>query len=160
MASHSSTYKKKINRVTADSFPVYALEIDHEDLAVPIRVVNNHEDLTIEGNLYIAFNFRINPPDDTEDGLPKAQLEMDNVGSLVMGWLETAQGGYGATCRIMEVYPETAHTTIEWEMTMNLQNVSATPLLIQGDLGFEDILNVPGIGYSYVPHLAPGLFTN
>ena len=48
--------------------------------------------------------------------------------------------------------------TVEWEITMDLNNLSMTMLEVTGELSFDDLLNKPGVTLVYRPNVAPGLF--
>jgi hypothetical protein len=48
--------------------------------------------------------------------------------------------------------------TVEWEITMDLSNLSITMLEVTGELSFDDLLNKPGVALMYRPSVAPGLF--
>ena len=153
----SATYKKKVNSTGADESPLFALEITHPDLVTPIRIVNDNQDLPHLGDTFVAMAFRIVLPNDDDQGLPRAQLAVDNIGREMMQWLEASEGGAGAQCRIMQIL-RSIPDVVEWEMTLDLSNVRATMLEITSTLGFDDLLNRPGVTLTYRPDTAPGLF--
>jgi len=155
--TYSQTYQRTINAVSAAQSPLLALEITHEDLAQPIRVVNDVEDLVSNGETFVAMAFRAELPSDLEEGQARARLVVDNVGKEMVGWLEASNGGRGARCRIMQLL-RSDPDTIEWEISMDLSNLVVSPLTVSGTLSFEDLLNRPGIPMLYRPEAAPGLF--
>lgn len=110
-----------------------------------------------EGNQFRAFAFRAALPDEQDQQLPRAKLAVDNVGRELMQWLESSGGGEGAQCRMMQAL-RSDPGTIEWDITLDLTNLKATMAEVTGDLGFEDLLNRPGIPFTYRPDTAPGLF--
>jgi len=154
---YSSTLKEQLNSTSATETPLLLLEIDHPDLAAPVRVVNDNQDLVHLGNTFTAMAFRATLPDDREEGMPRARLAIDNVGKELVAWLEASGGGQGATVRMMQVL-RSAPDTIEWEVTMDLSNLSMTALEVSGVLSFDDLLNRPGVTLTYRPETAPGLF--
>jgi len=154
--SLSASAKRKMN-ATGGEAPVLLLEIDHPDLPGPVRVVKDNEDLTSTGNLFVAMAFDITPPDDLSTGLPRATLRVDNIGRELTQWLNVSGGGKGATARMMYVMRD-APDLIEWETTLELSNVTQTPASVDGQLGYTDILNLPGTVQTYRPETAPGLF--
>ena len=158
MPRHYSTHFHRIvNSTDADESPLLLLEIHHPDLLSPIRIVNDRQDITHQNNLFIALAFRATLPDDKQEGLPRAALAIDNVGKELVGWLEVANGGKGATCRIVQVMRSDADH-IEFEITLNLTNIVITPYEVRGELTYEDLLNKPGIAIEYRPNNTPGLF--
>ena len=148
---------KKINSVSNDEMPLLMLEIEHVDLPAPVRVVNDNLDVTFETNVYQALAFRASLPDDVPQKLPRARLAVDNVGKDLVSWLELSDGGQGATCRMIQIM-RSDPSTIEWEITMDLSNLSMTMLEVAGELSFDDLLNKPGVSLMYRPSTAPGLF--
>lgn len=154
--TYSSHFLESIGNTSGEA-PVYLLEIEHADLATPIRVVNDTQDLVSNGDTYIAFAFRVTLPDDLEGQLPRARLSIDNVGRELVQWLDSSGGGQGATVRIMQVMRDDPDT-IEFEITLDLVNVSQNVIEVSGELGFEDTLNLSGVPIRYSPDVAPGLF--
>lgn len=152
----STNLHQELNRLSAEA-PLTLLEIDHADLTTPVRVVQDNQDLVHQSNTFTALAFRITMPNDPEEGLPRAKLALDNVGKELITWLEASNGGQGASCRIMQVR-RAAPDVVEWEITMDLDNVSITMLEVSGSLGFDDVLNLPGLPFTYRPDTAPGLF--
>lgn len=155
--NYSAGFKEVLNDTGATEVPLLLLEITHADLASPIRVVNDNQNLTSNGNLFVAIAFRATLPDDLDEGMPRAQLAVDNVGKDLVAWLEASNGGQGAQVRMMQVL-RSAPNTIEWEMTLDLNNISMDMLEVRGTLTFEDILNQPAVPLTYRPDVAPGLF--
>ena len=159
---YSRSFIETVSRTSAAELPRVLLEITHSALTVPIRVVNDNQDLVSNGDTFIALGFDIVLPDETDRQLPRATIEVDNVGkgpdgNSLADWLEQSTGGQGAQIRIMQVL-RSAPDTIEWDITLDLSNVRLKFLKVTGDLGFEDILNRPGIPLTFRPETAPGLF--
>lgn len=157
MPGYSSTANKVINAVSAPEEPQILLEIDHADLPSPIRVVNYSETITHLGNDFVPLAYQITPPGDFSQGLPRARLSVDNVGRDLTDWIEASNGARGASARLISVLPS-APNTVEWEITLALENVSMDFAQVAGDLAFKDVLNLPGVAISYTPATAPGLY--
>lgn len=153
----STGFHQTINSVSADEFPLILLQLDHDDLAAPIRVVNDREDFLHQGNTYQKFAFKFSFPTDPENGLPEAQLEMDNVGREVMDWVEGADWNKLTTVNIRQVR-KSDPDTVEYEVTMNLNDIKANQYTVSGRLGFEELLNAPALRVKYTPQTAVGLF--
>lgn len=154
--NYSSSFKEKINSTSGEA-PLTLLEITHVDLALPVRVCNDAQDLTSNGNVFTALSFRIAMPDDLHNQLPRARLAIDNVGRELTQWLDASKGGRGAQVRVMHVM-RGAPNTIEFDITMDLMNVRQGPLEITGELGFDNTLNIAALPITYRPDNAPGLF--
>ena len=155
--AYSAEYKSTLAATSAPESPLILLEITHDDLPSPVRVINDTQDITSNGNEYIACAFRCNLPDDFENQLPKATLSVDNVGKELMYWIETSAGGYGAKAHFMQVM-RSRPNQIEWEMSINLSNVKATANEVTADLSFDNIFTRPAISMRYDPFSAPGIF--
>jgi hypothetical protein len=156
MRDYSSSARRKINATSGEA-PVVLLEITHPDLEAPIRVAQDNQDLLHQGNLFVAFAFEIDLPDDQDKQTPRASIAMDNVGRELTQWLEASDGGDGAQVRVMQVM-RSDPDVVEWEVTLDLSNVSMDVRRVTGDLSFEDLLNRPGVLLRYDPQTAPGLF--
>ncbi len=141
---------------TSGEAPVTLLEITHADLAQPVRVCDDNQNIVSNGNTFIALAFRCSLPDDF-DSNPRARVSLDNVGRELVSWLEVSGGGRGAKVRIMQVM-RSVPNTIEWETTCDLRNVQVTNPEVSGDLGYEDLLSRPAVPLVFRPETAPGLF--
>lgn len=154
---YSAKYKSTLAEVNATESPLILVEINHDDLVDPIRVVNDMQDVTSNGNLYIAYPFNCTLPDDYENQLPKAKIVIDNVGRELMYWIETSGGGQDSTCTFKQILRSNPDL-VEWEVTMSLFNVQVTMQSVSAELGFENLFNKPAISRRYQPSTAPGLF--
>jgi hypothetical protein len=153
----SPATQAELNALVAGAKEVLILiEITQEALAVPIRVVNDTADITSNGDEFIAFPFRINLPADQEQS-SRATVEIDNVTGELMRWLELSRGAPGAKMKIMVVSRATPDT-IEAEFLMDLQNLSADRYTVSGQLAYKDIVNQPGVPFSYTHFNTPALF--
>src|SRR5690606_12719183 len=120
--AYSSRYREKLDATAGREPPLLLREITHPDLAAPIRIANAPQDLVSQGNLFAAFAFRATLPDDLDQGLPRAQLAVDNIGRELTHWLEDSAGGADASVRLMQVL-RSDPDTIEWEVRLTLKNV-------------------------------------
>jgi len=155
--NYSANFKSTLAEVNAPEAPLILLEIDHEALSAPIYVVNDTDEVVSNGNTYIAFPFRCVLPDDFESQIPKARLAIVNIGRELMYWIETTSGGQGSTCTFKQILRSNPNL-VEWEITMNLYNVSVTMQEITAELGFENLFSKPAISRQYRPDTASGLF--
>lgn len=155
--NYTPQYKSTLSRVSGEEAPLFLLEINHPSLDVPVRVINDTQDLVSNGNTYIACPFRCVLPDDFEGQLPKARLAVDNVGRDLMHWVETSGGGAGSTVNLTQVM-RSRPDTIEWSISMNLYNVQATMQEITAELGYENLFAKPAIKMQYRPDNSPGVF--
>jgi len=156
MRDYSRTLVERVSRTAGDA-PLTLLEITHADLTAPVRVVNDTQDCTSGGHLYVGVPFSLTMPDDADGQLPRARLAVDNVGRELVGWIDASAGAHGAQCRIMQVLRDDPDT-VEWEITMNLGGVSIDTASVGAALGFDDLLAVPAMALRYDQSTAPGVF--
>jgi hypothetical protein len=154
--NYSAGFKEE-TAATSGEEPVYLLEITHPQLAVPVRVVRDTQDLVSNGNTFIALSFDIQLPDDVQSQLPRATLRLDNVGRELTQWIEGSNGGKGAKVRLMQVLRSTPNV-LEYDATLDLLDVRQNVSFIYGELGYEDTLNLPALAETYRPDNTPGVF--
>ena len=154
---YSDAYKSTLAEVSASEAPLILIEINHPQLVQPVRVVNDMQDVTSNGELYVGYPFNCVLPDDYENQLPKARIVIDNIGRDLMYWIETTGGGQGSTCTFKQILRSNPDL-VEWEITMSLFNVQVTMQSVSAELGFENLFNKPAITRRYRPDTAPGIF--
>ena len=86
-------------------------------------------------------------------GLDRLRSRLDVIG--VIEGLST--GRQGAQVTVMQV-TRSDPDTIEFSITLDLLAVVQTPFTVQGQLGYDDALNLAGLPITYRPDIAPGLF--
>jgi hypothetical protein len=131
------------------------LTISHADLATPIRVVNNNEDIVSRGLTFQAFPFEIVLPNEDPDQPPKAYLRIDNVDRSVIA----AVRGISSTPSVtIEVILASAPNNVEIGYSgFSLRNVTFDVAQIEAELLFESIFGEP-ITASMTPSRFPGMF--
>jgi hypothetical protein len=154
--TYTANFKEKTGSLSGTE-PLYLLTIAHPQLAVPIRIVSDTQDITSNGNNFIAMAFRVSLPDNFSQQMPRARIAIDNIGRELTQWLEASNGGAGATVQIQQVMRD-APNVIEADFTLDLINVSQNMMEVSGELGYEDTLNRPGMVATYRPENCPGVF--
>ena len=150
-------YARTIRESAPERRLLTALEIRHPAVAQPVRVVNDIEDRTIEGNRYVALRFDARLADDVEGQAPQAELAIDNVGRDLTQWVEAAGGGAGATVRVLQVL-DIDDPPVEWELTMDLAGVQVDAERVTARLGFDPLLGRAAVSLRHDPQTSPGLF--
>ena len=127
----------------------------------PLRICNNTQNLTFGGNVYSAFPFKFDPPDQKTDGsIANARLTICAVDQQIAGILR--QTDTPPTVRAIATFwsDETGSVQFEeiasWPLT--LRNVSGDSMTIQGELVYEDRLDNQVPAGEFRPSLFPGLF--
>lgn len=151
----SNTALGSINAQETAEVWLVLVTIEAANLATPIRVVNNNEDVTSRGNLYQAFPFDIILPGQDPDGVPRAVLRFDNVDRTAIAAI---RGVTSAPTVTLEVILASAPNTVEISFGgMQLRNVSYDATSVEGELHVEPLLNEP-ITLNMTPSRFPGLF--
>lgn len=152
----SATLKSAAFAQRTDKVFLVLIEIDHDDLSTPIRVVNNTENITSNGNVYQAYPFEINMLSDLKDELPKVTLTIDNVDRQIVQAVRTVSSAPDVTLSV--VLADAPNTIEAGPFAMSLKNASYDAFVVSGELGAEDILNEPYPEGTFNPVDFPGLF--
>jgi len=144
-------------QVSAPEHPVVLVEFQHPQLVTPIRIANSNEDVVSNGDTYIACPINVVIPDDFENELPRARLEIDNVGRAVVRWIEQTNGGQNTTV-FLRIVQKSNPDVIEYEICTDFRNITVTPTKISGTLGYEDVLNKVSVPILYTRERFPGLY--
>jgi len=156
MRSTSLNFRRAAYAQRTDEVILLLLTITHPDMEMPIRVVNDLQSIMSRGNKFIAFPFEINLPEETSEQLSKVTLRIDNVDRLIVYSLRTLSSAPEVT---LEAILATSPDIVEaGPFNMTLRDVKYDALVVEGTLYFEDLLNEPYPGDSFVPAHFPGLF--
>jgi len=148
--------RQAVNAQETNEVFLLLLTLDHEDLAEPIRVVNNTEDVTSRGMTFVAYPFEIALPDEDPESVARVSLRIDNVDREIVRNLRAIQAPLSVA---LEVVMASSPDTVEaGPFNMTLVAAEYDALTVTGELAFEDVLNEPFPGQSYVPSEYPGLF--
>lgn len=132
------------------------LEIDHTDLSVPIRVVNNTEDVVSNGDTYLAFPFNVALPPDTDQGVVSVTLTIDNVDRQIVDALRDVTSP--PIVSISVLLASSPNTIEAGPYNMTVGDADYDALSVNFQLTFEDILNEPFPALRFNPPQYPGLF--
>ena len=154
--SLSLAARQAVHAQETDAVFLLLLTLDHEDLAGPIRVVNNTEDVTSRGDTYIAWPFEIALPDEDPDSVARVTLRIDNVDREIVKNLRAISSPLSVGLEVvMAASPDTVEAG---PFNMTLVSAEYDALTVTGEIAFEDVLNEPFPGHGYVPSAYPGLF--
>ena len=131
------------------------LQITHPNLPDAIRVVNNNENVTSGGALYVAYPFEIELPGEDSDQPPLARLRIDNVDRLLVATVREIATPPQITIRVvLASQPDTIELQFQG---LTMRNVTYDAATISGELVFEQILVEP-VATVMTPSKFPGLF--
>lgn len=152
----STTYKAAAYAQQTDQVFLVLLEIDHDALGAPIRIVNNYENVTHNGNLYTALPFAVTLPQDSDENMPAATLTVDNVDRQIVEAVRSMTGP--ATATLTVVLASQPDVIEAGPYTMTLRDTAYDAMTVTGRLDVEDMLNEPYPAESFTPNNFPGLF--
>lgn len=139
-----------------DKVYLVILKIDHANLSSPIYVVNNTENVTSNGDEYIAFPFKIEMPGDTSEEVVKVRLSISNVDRSIVQAVRTCTSRPSVDLSV--VLYDSPNTIEAGPFSFSLVGASWDELVVSGELSYEDILNEPYPGDRFSPAEYPGLF--
>jgi len=148
----SATFKAAAYAQQTNEVVLVILEIDHDDLAAPIRVVNNTENITSGGDEYLAAGFDIKLPDD--DG--KTTISVCNVDRIMVQAIRSISSR--PTVTISVILASDPDTIEVGPYIMELSEVSYDAFTVTGTLTFDNFLDEPFPGDKFNPGIFPGLF--
>jgi hypothetical protein len=154
--SISATAKKAVFDQQTEEVFLILLEIDHDNLATPLRVVNNYENITSNGDLYYGFPFSVSLPSEMEDELPAVKLTIDNVDRQIVEAVRSITSP--ATVSLSLILASSPNNIERGPYVLKMRNVQYDAMSVSADLMVDDIYNEPYPGITYSPTNFPGLF--
>lgn len=153
----STEFREGLYAQATDEVFLLLVEIESEEIEGGIvRFVNNPVDIVSNGEVYHASAFRCVLPDEKEDSVPQATIEIDNVDRRI-----------GLAVREMQARPRFTFKVIrasapdEIEIEFNefvLDSATVDKLVLTGKIGVSSALNQTFPKDSYTPSLFPGMF--
>lgn len=124
----------------------------------PLRVVNNLQNLTSNGNVYAAFPFQVTLPADGLDGSPRVRLALDNIDSTIMQAIRSIPPGEPPTVQVDLVLASQPDVVEISFPNLTLRQVEYDQFVVEGDLALEEDDLEPIPYQSFTPAMTPGLF--
>ena len=111
--------------------PLMLLELSHTDITT-LRYVNNTADVTSNGEVYTAYPIAANiPPVDSDDEIPRAQVEFDNVDLTV---IQAIRGlSTAPTVKIAIILASEPDDILDDWYEFTLKDISYNALSVSGD---------------------------
>lgn len=135
--------------------PLVLLDISQADLADTIRVVNNRENVTSNGDSYIAFPFEIVLPDQADDAPPRARVRIANVSREIGQAIRQMTTAASVTITVVR---QESPDVVELQFAgMRTGAVAFDALKVEFDLEFEDLMREPFPAPTFSPAEYPGL---
>lgn len=139
-----------------DQVFLWLLELDGDDFAEPIRVVNSREDVVSNGETYIAFPFEITLPSEDGETISDVRLTISNIDRAITEAVREASNAITATASI--VLASSPDDLEVGPLSLTLKSVTYNALTVTGSLRWENLLDLEYPGYKFTPSQFRGLF--
>lgn len=149
----SGSARAALYEQTSDEVWLELITIDHDDLASPIRLVGNSEDVTSRGNVFTACGFPPVPlPDDGQD----VTFIVENVSQTILTAVRSIVTPIDIT---LEVVLASDPDTVEaGPFAFQSRKFVFSARTIEFSLAYEPLLQEPFPAFTYTPIDYPGLF--
>lgn len=152
----SSLAKQAIHAQETGEVFLLLLTLSHASLAQPIRVANNLENVTSNGNTFTAFPFTIVLPQEQEDQPPRMRLVIDNVDRTIVTALRNLTSP--PTIQLDVVLASQPNTLEASFPGFSLRQAQYDQLVVEGELTLEEIVLEPFPEGSFDPQNFAGIY--
>ncbi len=134
------------NRIASTVAFVVALKVDVRDpltrqIAETYRIVNNAEDLTIQGELYTASAFTMNLTEKAGE-MPTFSIDIEDITRAVESKLQPYKGGVGSDVHVYVVNSDQLDETPEYNETFKITGASSQGYKVSWKLGIDNPLSL------------------
>lgn len=133
------------------------------ELAVPfypgdnrVRLVNDTDDIVVNGTRYVSAAFHLRLPDDIDRQNPTGDLRLAIASREVVKLVENTNGAQGATIRLL--LTRRSAPTIEYDISMEFSQITIAPGVVSGSIGFTNLNARASLNQRYDSDTAKGLF--
>lgn len=152
----SLTFLQAINAPETDKVFIFLIEIHDSDSGNTIRVCNNSEDITSNGNVFVAYPFDFVFPDDDDRSAPSCKIVIDNVDQII--GFSIRHLTKSPNVRMMLVLAD-APDTIEVDFPyFKFMSFNYNRLTVEGTVSIENFTSEPFPGDIFAPSTTPGVF--
>lgn len=151
------TFRENNQRITNPSGPLELLEISNESWAEPKRIANDSDDWVSQGQVYLGVPFGYRLPEDVQNGSPRMQLAMSNVGLDLTSDFESIQPGTRTMAKLIIIdraQPD-VHLHVYW---LPITSVNCTPSEVSATASVDEVMRQPACRQVANPHTLPGVF--
>lgn len=155
----SSLFKTMANASETNEVLLALVTIDSPSIVGgPLRIVQDLQNITSNGNVYTAFPFEIRLAGDTDDGPAKISLSVDNIDQSMAAAIKAIPPQTPPTV-LVEIIIASQPDTVEISIpNLKLKNVSGDAFRIDGELWMDEEDLLPFPEGSFTPPYFPGLF--
>lgn len=151
------SFTERKQRVTDRSGVLLFLEVNAPSFSRPLRIVNDTQNWTSNGVLYLGVPFGFKLPDDTRGQSPRAQLVLDNVGRGISDDLEGLQANEVVMARLM-VSDRVNPNAIERDYYLPITAVTISGATATAQCGVDYLMRQQAVKLRANPFTMPGIF--
>ncbi len=151
------SFTERKQRVTDRSGVLLFLEVNAPSFSGPLRIVNDTQNWTSNGVLYLGVPFGFKLPDDTRGQSPRAQLVLDNVGRGISDDLEGLQANEVVMARLM-VSDRANPNAIERDYYLPITAVTISGATATAQCGVDYLMRQQAVKLRANPFTMPGIF--
>ena len=148
--------KASLSSSTAE-VPLLLMDIEHPDLTQPIRVATDKADVVSGGNTYVGIPLDVALPQDRSDETPAVSIGMGNVSPETVKALREIQGD-DVQVTLRAVLASNPDHTQAGPYVFTLTSAQWDSIRINGQIGYEQLLNQVLPAYDITPQNLPGSF--
>lgn len=152
----SSVTKQAFLKQQTDRVFLVLVELDHADLASPIRLVNNYENITSNGDVYSAAAFSFTPPVEEDGTIKNSSISFDNVDRAIVEAVRSISSA--PTVSVSIIRADAPDTVEAGPWVFYLRGVSYDLHVVAGELYPDNPLRLSASTVSYRNTNFPGLF--
>lgn len=131
--------------------------LSHPSLPVPIRIVNNSENVVHGGDTFTALPFELVLAADVEERAPEAKMRVANAERTIVQAIRSLSGD-NLEVEVIVVLGSTPDVTEAGPYRFKLQEVEYDAEVVSGTLRYEDVMNMAYPADEFNPSDFPGLF--
>lgn len=135
---------------------LYLITLEHEDWPDPIRLVDNNEDLVVNGETFIGWPMSVRLPDELDDQDRSISIQVSAVKRDILQELRKLSSPPRAFLEL--ILSGDPDTTRVGPFAMDLDDIGFDSMSISGDLIFADLVNDTYPKQTFTPQNSPGLF--
>ena len=145
-----------VNAQVTDEVVLMLLTIEEATLPAPLRFVNNTVDITSNSEVYTAFPFMVELPEETGQAPQPVRITIDGVDQTIVAAIRSAQDQPDITLQV--ILADSPDTVEAGPFVFKLDNVSYTGLTVTGSISYAGIDSSRSSNYKFTPHFFPDLF--
>lgn len=151
------TFQERRQRITDTESELWFVEVRMSSTGETLRLVNDTQDWTSNGQVYLGSSFSIQPPSDVSGQSPKARLVIGNIGLGLTQDLEARLPGEEVECRSMLADRADPHTYVR-SYRFPMVRVSVTTGEVSAENGTDILMRGQAVRKRYTPYETPGIF--